>query len=83
MKDLTIEKQQKAALVSVIRNFLNEELDVEIGALQAEMLIDRLGETLGPVFYNQGLHDAHAAMTRRMEDATADVDLLERQPRLR
>lgn len=78
MKDLVIEKQQKADMISATRAFLSDELDMEIGALQAEMLVDRLGEILGPVFYNQGLMHAHAAMLRRMEDAAADIDLLER-----
>ncbi len=72
MKDLVIEKQQKAEMMSATRAFLAEELDVAIGALQAEMLVERLGEILGPFFYNQGLLDAHAAILRRMEDAACD-----------
>ncbi|WP_284776407.1 DUF2164 family protein [Agrobacterium sp. lyk4-40-TYG-31] len=80
MKDLVIEKQQKAEMISATRAFLAEELDIDIGALQAEMLVDRLREILGPFFYNQGLLDAHAAILRRMEDAAADIDVLEHHP---
>lgn len=78
MRDPVVEKQQKADMVSAARAFLSEELDTEIGALQAEMMVDRLGEILGPMFYNWGLQDAHAAMLRRMEDAAADIDVLEK-----
>lgn len=78
MVDVVIDKQQKLVMVSTTRAFLSDELDLDIGALQAEMLIDRLAEILGPVFYNQGLRDAHDAVRRRMEDAAADIDVLEK-----
>ncbi|SCX30329.1 hypothetical protein DSM25558_4936 [Agrobacterium sp. DSM 25558] len=84
MKDVVLEKQQKADMVSATCAHLAEEFDLDIGALQAEMLVDKLGEILGPVYYNQGLQDAHAAMLRRMEDAAADIDVLEKHvPRRR
>jgi uncharacterized protein (DUF2164 family) len=78
MVDVVIDKQQKLVMVSTTRAFLSDELDLDIGALQAEMLIDRLAEILGPVFYNQALRDAHDAIRRRMEDAAADIDVLEK-----
>lgn len=78
MVDVVIDKQQKIVMVSTTRAFLADELDLDIGTLQAEMLIDRLAEVLGPVFSNQGLRDAHDAVRRRMEDAAADIDVLEK-----
>ena len=78
MVDVVIDKQQKIVMVSTTRAFLADELDHDIGTLQAEMLIDRLAEVLGPVFSNQGLRDAHDAVRRRMEDAAADIDVLEK-----
>ncbi len=78
MKDLKLEKQQKADMVLALRSYLADELDVEIGALQVEILVDHLAEVIGPVFYNKGLRDAHEAVLQRMEYAAADIDLLER-----
>ena len=78
MKDLKLEKQQKTDMVLALRHYLTQELDVEIGALQVEILVDHLAEVIGPVFYNKGLRDAHEAVLQRMEYATADIDLLER-----
>ncbi|KXG86030.1 DUF2164 domain-containing protein [Agrobacterium bohemicum] len=78
MKDLKLEKQQKADMVTALRGFLTDELDVDIGALQVDMLVDHLAEVIGPVFYNKGLRDAHEAVLQRMEYAAADIDLLER-----
>ncbi len=78
MKDLKLEKQQKTDMVLALRHYLTHELDVEIGALQVEILVDHLAEVIGPVFYNKGLRDAHEAVLQRMEYAAADIDLLER-----
>ncbi|MES5099659.1 DUF2164 family protein [Agrobacterium sp. BA1120] len=78
MKDLKLEKQQKADMVLALRSYLADELDVEIGALQVEILVDHLAEVIGPVFYNKGLRDAHEAVLQRLEYAAADIDLLER-----
>jgi len=78
MKDLKLEKQQKTDMVLALRHYLTHELDVEIGSLQVEILVDHLAEVIGPVFYNKGLRDAHEAVLQRMEYAAADIDLLER-----
>ncbi len=75
--DLKLDKQQKADLVAAVRSYLVDELDVEISGLQSEMLVDHVTEIFGPAFYNQGLRDAHAAILRRLDDAAADIDVLE------
>ncbi|MBO9656449.1 DUF2164 domain-containing protein [Agrobacterium sp. SOY23] len=73
-----LEKQEKAALAARIRDYLARETETEIGLLQAEIFVDFLAEEMGYVFYNQGLGDAHAAILRRLEDAAADIDVLEK-----
>jgi uncharacterized protein (DUF2164 family) len=78
MRELKLDKQQKADMVSAIRTFLATELDLDIGGLQAEMLVDQLSDIVAPVFYNRGLQDAHTAVLRRMEDAAGDIDVLEK-----
>lgn len=75
--ELKLDKQQKADLAAAIKTYLVDELDEEISGLQCEMLLEHLGEVVGPAFYNQGLKDAHAAVLRRMDDASADIDVLE------
>jgi uncharacterized protein (DUF2164 family) len=77
-----LEKQEKAALATRIRDYLTRETETEIGLLQAEIFVDFLADEMGYVFYNQGLRDAHAAILRRLDDAAADIDVLEK-PKLR
>lgn len=73
-----LEKQEKADLAARIRAHLARETEAEIGLLQAEIFVDFLAEEMGYVFYNQGLKDAYATILRRLDDAAADIDVLEK-----
>lgn len=75
--ELKIDKQQKAGLAKAIQDYLVNELDVDVSGLQCEMLLDHVAQVIGPAFYNQGLRDAQAVISRRMDDAAADIDVLE------
>jgi len=61
-----------------LRAYLKDELDFEIGGLDAELLLDFLAERLGPRFYNQGLRDAATALAKRMDVLTEALEELER-----
>lgn len=75
--ELKIDKQQKAGLAKAVQDYLVNELDFDVSGLQCEMLLDHVAEVIGPAFYNQGLRDAQAVISRRMDDAAADIDVLE------
>ncbi|WP_296014034.1 DUF2164 domain-containing protein [uncultured Agrobacterium sp.] len=75
--ELKVDKQQKAAMTKLVRDYLVNKLDVDISGLQSEMLVDHLAQVIGPQFYNQGLRDAQAVILRRMDDAASDIDVLE------
>ncbi|WP_296039564.1 DUF2164 domain-containing protein [uncultured Agrobacterium sp.] len=75
--ELKVDKQQKAAMIKLVRDYLVNELDMDISGLQSEMLVDHLAQVIGPQFYNQGLRDAQAVILRRMDDAASDIDVLE------
>jgi uncharacterized protein (DUF2164 family) len=79
MKKIVLPKEEKAAAVARIREYFANELDQEIGVLPAEFLLEFFANEIGPLFYNQGLRDAHAALTRQMEDFGEAIYLLERE----
>lgn len=62
-----LNRKQLAAFVELMQIYLNEEFDLYIGELEAEMLADFIQEKLGPVIYNQALDDAHQHLSSRME----------------
>ncbi len=73
-----LEKDDRTALARTLRAYLKDELDVEIGGLEAEFLLDVMAERLGPRFYNQGLRDAATALAKRMDVLTEALEELER-----
>lgn len=73
-----LEKDDRTALARTLRAYLKDELDVEIGGLDAELLLDVMAERLGPRFYNQGLRDAATALAKRMDVLTEALEELER-----
>ena len=74
----TLEKDDRAQLARKLRGYLKDELEVEIGGLDAELLLDVMAERIGPRFYNQGLRDAATALAKRMDVLTEALEELER-----
>ncbi|WFR94010.1 DUF2164 domain-containing protein [Rhizobium tumorigenes] len=79
MKKIILPKEEKAAAVTRIRQYFADELDQTIGVLPAEFLLEFFANDIGAFFYNQGLRDAHAALTKQMEDFGEAIYLLERE----
>ncbi len=73
-----IDKPDRELLARALKAYLAAELDVEIGGLDAEFLLDFMAERIGPRFYNQGLRDAATALAKRMDVLTEALEELER-----
>ncbi|MCR5880271.1 DUF2164 domain-containing protein [Phenylobacterium sp. J367] len=82
MARIELEKPVRDALTRALSRYLKDELDVEIGAMDALLLLDFITEKLGPHFYNQGLADAQAVLTKRVEDLTEAISAIEKPIRL-
>lgn len=78
MADPAIDKPHPELLARALKAHLKAELDVEIGGLDAEFLLDFMAERIGPRFYNQGLRDAATALAKRMDVLTEALEELER-----
>lgn len=77
MSRIELSKDTRQALTQALSRYLKKELDVEIGGFEAAFLLDFIAETLGPHFYNQGLHDAQAIIRDRLEtisDAVYEIE---------
>lgn len=66
-KPVELSREAQAA-AERLRALLQEELEVEIGSLQAELVLDQIARDLGPVFYNRALSDARALVAAKAED---------------
>ena len=82
-KPIELYREARQAAAAGLRKVLIEELDVEVGSLQAEMILDRLVLDLGPVLYNRALTDARAVIAAKAEDMDEALYGLQRQTDLR
>ena len=64
---IEFEKSTRDSLARALARHLNDELDTDVGAMDAMRLLDFISETLGPHYYNQALHDARAHLHAKME----------------
>lgn len=63
-------KDETRDMVRRVQAYFDTELEQEIGALPAEMLIAFFGREVGAFFYNRGLRDAQAVFNAKAEDVT-------------
>jgi len=78
MTDLKLDKDARTRLALEIKRYLEGELDIDIGNMDAELLVDFLTPTLGARFYNLGLKDAQALFARKAEDLGDEIYALEK-----
>ncbi len=78
MNEIKFPKQETDLIVDKIKKYFNSELDQEIGAFEAEFLIDFFAKEIGPYFYNQGLSDAHALFSEKVDEISYSIQELEK-----
>jgi uncharacterized protein (DUF2164 family) len=81
MKPITFSREETRAMVDEIRDYFRDELDQDIGAMPAEMLVRFFAERMGAYFYNRGLYDAQKLIQKRMDGLVDDVFALEQPTR--
>lgn len=73
-------KDEMRIMVRQLQGYFDTELDQELGALPAEMLIAFMSKSLGSAFYNRGLRDAQAVFAAKAEDVADALYGLEQKP---
>jgi len=68
MSKITFTTEQKNLIVQKIQLYFNDELDQDIGAFDAEFLLDFFSENIGAFYYNQGLLDAETIINKKLDD---------------
>lgn len=79
MKKISFDKPERAAIVGKIQRYFADELDSEIGAIPAELLLNFFTEAIGPFYYNQGLGDAQAVFAKSIDDINDQIYGLEQR----
>lgn len=73
---LTKDEMQEAA--ARLQTYLRDEMEIEVGRLPVEMLVEFIGRDIGRLFYNRGLRDAETVVRQKVEDVADALYGLER-----
>ncbi len=68
---LNLSAQQKENAVRSIQRFFDQDMEIEIGGLQAVLILEFLEKEIAPFAYNQGVDDAKHFLMVRAEDLSA------------
>jgi len=78
MKPIQFSREETADITARLRAYFRDELEIDLAALPAEMLLDFLGREIGPFFYNRAVYDAQAVVAKKAEDINEALAGLER-----
>lgn len=78
MKPIQFSREERADVTARLRTYFRDELEIDLAALPAEMLLDYLGREIGPFFYNRAVYDAQAVVAKKAEDIVETLAGLER-----
>ena len=77
MKPIKFSKEETKAIVGQIQDYFRDELDQEIGAIPAEMLMGFFADKMGAYFYNRGLYDAQVLIRKQVDSLSDEIFALE------
>ncbi len=78
MKPIQFSREEIADITAKLRGYFRDELEIDLAALPAELLLDFLGREIGPFFYNRAVYDAQAVVAKKAEDISEALAGLER-----
>jgi len=78
MSDIKFSRDELDNIVFKIKKYFSDEYDQEIGAFEAEFLIDFFAKEMGSFFYNRGLSDAQTLFLEKVEEVSYLVQELEK-----
>ncbi len=67
MAEIEFSRTERTVLIEKLQAYCSDELDRELGNLEAECLLDFIGKEIGNSFYNRALNDARALVSARAE----------------
>ena len=65
---LELSKETVREIIPSLRRFLAEELEMEVGEMQAGFLLDYILKEIAPFAYNKGVKDSEAFLRAHLQD---------------
>lgn len=80
MDGVKFSKEQQQEIIQKLQRYFSRELDYELKGFDAQFLLDFIGSEIGVYFYNQGLLDAQAVLSKKIDDIQDAIGQLEKFP---
>ncbi|MDN3398105.1 DUF2164 domain-containing protein [Psychrobacter sp. APC 3426] len=77
-KMIKLSKEEEEVLLDNLRDYMNEEFDLDIGNLPAKFLFDFMVDLIGPTIYNQAIEDAEPWLYERFISILEDSHALKK-----
>lgn len=78
MAVIELEKKAREALIRKLQQYFERELNQELGAFDAEFLLDFFAEQAGVLYYNQAVADIQAHLQKQMQEISYGIGELEK-----
>ena len=65
---ISLSKEQKARATAKIKDYIEENFDIDTGNLQAEIFVDFITKNIGIYYYNQVIADSLAFFNEKAND---------------
>ncbi|MEE1949193.1 DUF2164 domain-containing protein [Pseudomonas alcaligenes] len=75
---LELEGGQQQAALQVLKNFLEDRFELELGSFEVQEVLDLIGREIAPHYYNKAIADTQALLVERFASLESDLWALEK-----
>lgn len=76
MTDIKFTANQHAQIADKLRIYLRDQFELDAGQFETGFLLDFISQEIAAVYYNRGLADAQAQLSRRVDNVLEAIDEL-------
>ncbi|RRV17328.1 DUF2164 domain-containing protein [Pseudomonas saudiphocaensis] len=75
---LTLDAAQEQAAQQIIKRFLEDRFELELGSFEAQEVLDLIAREIAPLYYNKAIFDVQIHLKERFESIESDLWALEK-----
>ena len=75
---LTLDSAQEQAAQQIIKHFMEDRFELELGSFEAQEVLDLFAREIAPLYYNKAIFDVQTHLKERFESIESDLWALEK-----
>lgn len=75
---LKLDSAQEQAAQQIIKRFLEDRFELELGSFEAQEVLDLIAREIAPLYYNKAIFDVQTHLKERFESIESDLWALEK-----